>query len=95
MFNENLMLTKTVLSQLVLCLEINHRINRILQFFCSITEHSLSNKMDAYNLAVVIGPSLFPTEEKIAPGAQQRLIKTCELFKVKIIIFNKVSDIKT
>lgn len=40
--------------------------------------------MDAYNLAVVIGPNVFPTDEKIIPGTQQRLMRTCELFKVCI-----------
>lgn len=40
------------------------------------------NKMDAYNLAVVMGPTLLPIEEKLAPHATHRLTKICELFKV-------------
>lgn len=39
--------------------------------------------MDAYNLAVVIGPNLLPTEEKSAPNTV-RVTKTCELFKLLI-----------
>lgn len=49
-----------------------------------VTEFSYANKMDAYNIAVVIGPTILPTEEKIALNAQHRLAKCCELFKLLV-----------
>lgn len=51
------------------------------------TEYSSLNKMDAYNLAVVMGPTLLPIEEKLAPHATHRLTKICELFKVSLSLF--------
>lgn len=42
--------------------------------------------MDAYNLAVVIGPTLLPVDEKLAMNSTQRVTKTCELLKVCIFL---------
>ncbi|KAI4467623.1 rho gtpase activating protein 11a [Holotrichia oblita] len=55
-----------------------------MQFLYQVTEYSMLNKMDAYNLAVVIGPTLLPIEEKLAPHATHRLTKICELFKLLV-----------
>lgn len=41
--------------------------------------------MDSYNLAVIIGPTIFPVDEKLANNTAHRLTKTCELFKVGFI----------
>lgn len=53
-----------------------------MQFLYRVAEYHEFNRMDAYNLAVVIGPTLFPAEEKIPNNATLRMNKTCELFKV-------------
>ncbi|KAK9687853.1 RhoGAP domain [Popillia japonica] len=55
-----------------------------MQFLYQVTEYSMLNKMDAYNLAVVMGPTLLPIEEKLAPHATHRLTKICELFKLLV-----------
>ncbi|KAI4467626.1 rho gtpase activating protein 11a [Holotrichia oblita] len=55
-----------------------------IRFLYQVTEYSMLNKMDAYNLAVVIGPTLLPIEEKLAPHATHRLTKICELFKLLV-----------
>lgn len=38
--------------------------------------------MDSHNLAVVIGPTLFPTEEKLGVTTTNRLTKIRELIQV-------------
>lgn len=55
-----------------------------MQFLYRVAEYHEFNRMDAYNLAVVIGPTLFPAEEKIPNNATLRMNKTCELFKLLI-----------
>ncbi|XP_022904499.2 rho GTPase-activating protein gacN-like isoform X1 [Onthophagus taurus] len=62
----------------------------LMQFLYQITEFSNYNKMDAYNLAVVIGPTLLPVEEKVAPSATHRINKFCEVLKLLIENANQI-----
>lgn len=37
--------------------------------------------MDSYNIAVCLGPSVLPIDDKVALNTQHRLKKWCELFQ--------------
>lgn len=54
-----------------------------MQFLHQVMEFCAYNKMDAYNLSVVIGPTLMPLDEKMVANTA-RLTKICELFKLLI-----------
>ncbi|KRT83583.1 hypothetical protein AMK59_4696, partial [Oryctes borbonicus] len=77
-------LNAVLLSCLLLPSEHLNTLAYFMQFLYRVTECSTLNKMDAYNLAVVMGPTLLPIEEKLAPHATHRLIKICELFKLLV-----------
>ncbi|KAF2885228.1 hypothetical protein ILUMI_20947 [Ignelater luminosus] len=55
-----------------------------MQFLHHVTQFSNVNKMDSYNLSVIIGPTIFPVDEKLANNTTHRITKTCELFKLLI-----------
>ncbi|XP_017777488.1 PREDICTED: serine/arginine repetitive matrix protein 1-like isoform X2 [Nicrophorus vespilloides] len=73
-----------LLSCLLIPMEHLNTLAYFMQFLFRVSEYSPFNKMDAYNLAVVMGPSLLPAEEKLPHNPTQRLTKTCELFKLLI-----------
>lgn len=53
------------------------------------TTHAKMNKMNSYNIAVVIGPNIFPVNEKVAPKNKLMVKKVCDIIKVsnKMYIF--------
>ncbi|GJQ76282.1 hypothetical protein Trydic_g2012 [Trypoxylus dichotomus] len=77
-------LNAVLLSCLLLPSEHLNTLAYFMQFLYRVTEYSTLNKMDAYNLAVVMGPTLLPIEEKLAPHATHRLTKICDLFKLLV-----------
>ncbi|KAJ3649137.1 hypothetical protein Zmor_020895 [Zophobas morio] len=52
----------------------------LLQFLNAVAENSNKNKMNTYNLAVVISPAIFPVDDKLSPTTiQLRTTKVCEI----------------
>ncbi|KAK4885710.1 hypothetical protein RN001_001981 [Aquatica leii] len=72
------------LSCLLLPIEHLNTLAYFMQFLQEVTEYAHLNKMDSYNLAVVIGPTLFPIEEKLLLNSAHRLSKICEICKLLI-----------
>ncbi|KAF5299562.1 hypothetical protein FQR65_LT09367 [Abscondita terminalis] len=77
-------LDAVLLSCLLLPTEHLNTLAYFMQFLQEVTEYSHLNKMDSYNLAVVIGPTLFPIEEKLMLNSAHRLTKFCQLCKLLI-----------
>ncbi|EFA06966.2 rho GTPase-activating protein 11A [Tribolium castaneum] len=74
-----------LLACLLLPLEHLNTLSYLLQFFYDVTQHSVSNKMNAYNLAIVISPAIFPIEEKLSPhNMQMRTAKFCDIVQILI-----------
>ncbi|KAK5647345.1 hypothetical protein RI129_002237 [Pyrocoelia pectoralis] len=73
-----------LLSCLLLPTEHLNTLAYFMQFLHEVSEHSHLNKMDSHNLAIVIGPTLFPIEEKSALNSTQRLKKFCDICKLLI-----------
>ncbi|KAF5304786.1 hypothetical protein FQA39_LY09563 [Lamprigera yunnana] len=73
-----------LLSCLLLPTEHLNTLAYFMEFLQEVTKNSQLNKMDSYNLAVVIGPTLFPIEEKFILNSANRLSKFCELSKLLI-----------
>lgn len=40
------------------------------------------NKMNPYNIAVVVGPNIFPVNEKVAPKNKLMVKKVCDIVRV-------------
>lgn len=62
----------------------------LMQFFNEIAVHAKTNKMNSYNLALLISPNIFPLNEKMAPKNQLMIKKTCEITKIMIENSNKI-----
>ncbi|XP_056639254.1 uncharacterized protein LOC130446807 [Diorhabda sublineata] len=62
----------------------------LMQFFNEIALHAKSNKMNSYNLSLLISPNIFPLNEKMAPKNQLMIKKTCEITKIMIENANKI-----
>ncbi|XP_044263931.1 rho GTPase-activating protein gacJJ-like [Tribolium madens] len=74
-----------LLACLLLPLEHLNTLSYLLQFFYDVTQHSFSNKMNTYNLAIVISPAIFPIEEKLTPyNMQMRTAKFCDIVQILI-----------
>ncbi|CAG9853892.1 unnamed protein product [Phyllotreta striolata] len=56
----------------------------LMQFFNEISAHSNYNKMNSYNLSLLIAPNIFPLNEKLAPKSKLMVKKTCEIVKSMI-----------
>ncbi|CAH1992424.1 unnamed protein product [Acanthoscelides obtectus] len=56
----------------------------VMQFLDEVSSHAKHNKMDAYNLAVLIGPNIFPINEKCVPKNKLMFKKICDIVKLMI-----------
>ncbi|KAK9869240.1 hypothetical protein WA026_002991 [Henosepilachna vigintioctopunctata] len=66
----------------------------LLRFFNAITRHSAQNKMTSLNMAIVIGPNIFPfPQDKSSFSTQHKIKKTCDLVQLLIENANKVGII--
>ncbi|XP_031354296.1 rho GTPase-activating protein 11B-like isoform X1 [Photinus pyralis] len=79
-----------MLSCLLLPTEHLNTLAYFMQFLREVSQHSSLNKMDSHNLAIVMGPTLFPIEEKSAFNSAQRLTKFCDICK---LLIENASDI--
>lgn len=76
------------LACLLLPLEHLNTLTYLMQFLNEVSQHSKKNRMDSYNLAVVIAPTVIPIEEKLnSQTVQIRTTKICEIVRV-CIFFN-------
>nr|CAH7753407.1 unnamed protein product [Callosobruchus chinensis] len=56
----------------------------VMQFLDEVSSHAKHNKMNSYNLAVLIGPNIFPVNEKIVPKNKLMFKKICDIVKLMI-----------
>ncbi|VEN39770.1 unnamed protein product [Callosobruchus maculatus] len=56
----------------------------VMQFLDEVSSHAKYNKMNSYNLAVLIGPNIFPVSEKIVPKNKLMFKKICDIVKLMI-----------
>lgn len=57
------------------------------QFLYEVSTHARVNKMNPYNIAVVVGPNIFPVNEKVVPKNRLIVKKVCDIIKVSVLCF--------
>ncbi|XP_050510477.1 T-cell activation Rho GTPase-activating protein-like [Diabrotica virgifera virgifera] len=62
----------------------------LMQFFNEITLHSDSNRMDSYNLSLIIAPNIFTLTEKISPKNELVVKKTIDITQIMIDNANSI-----
>ncbi|KAL1501514.1 hypothetical protein ABEB36_006821 [Hypothenemus hampei] len=56
----------------------------LMQFFNEVASFSESNKMNSNNLSIVVGPNIFPIDDKLAPKSSLKITKICEITQMLI-----------
>lgn len=93
MILENKKLESTLLLTLLLPQEHLSCLSYLVRFFNTVSQHYVENKMNSSNLAIVVGPTFIPLQDKSSLIAQNRISKTCDLVKLLIENANKVGII--
>ncbi|KAJ8984189.1 hypothetical protein NQ317_011098 [Molorchus minor] len=82
------LIEKKVESTLLACLllppEHLNVLSFLMQFLNEVASQSVYNKMDTYNLAILVGPNIFPISEKVAPKNKLMVTKICDIIKLLI-----------
>ncbi|KAJ8930618.1 hypothetical protein NQ314_016531 [Rhamnusium bicolor] len=55
-----------------------------MQFWNEVANHSNYNKMNSYNIAILVGPNIFPISEKVAPKNKLMVTRVCDIVKLMI-----------
>nr|CAI5839127.1 unnamed protein product [Callosobruchus analis] len=74
----------TLLACLLLPNEHVNVLSFVIQFLDEVSSHAKYNKMNSYNLAVLIAPNIFPVDEKIVPKNKLMHKKICDIVKLMI-----------
>ncbi|KAH1001122.1 hypothetical protein HUJ04_013373 [Dendroctonus ponderosae] len=56
----------------------------LMQFFNEVASFSLHNKMNFSNLSILVGPNIFPIDEKVAPKSSLTITRICEITRLLI-----------
>ncbi|CAG9813716.1 unnamed protein product [Phaedon cochleariae] len=79
-----------LLSCLLLPTEHLNILSYLMQFLNEVASYSKYNKMNSYNISVILGPNIFPVNEKIAPKNKLMVKKTCDIIKFMIDNSNNI-----
>lgn len=56
----------------------------LMQFFYEVSSFSTYNKMTFSNLSILLGPNIFPIDEKMVPKSSLMITKICDITKILI-----------
>ncbi|KAF7272688.1 uncharacterized protein LOC143201564 isoform X1 [Rhynchophorus ferrugineus] len=73
-----------LLSCLLLPCENLNVLSYLMQFFYEVASYSSYNKMCYGNLAILLGPNIFPIDDKIVPKSSLMITKICDITKLLI-----------
>ncbi|CAG9764719.1 unnamed protein product [Ceutorhynchus assimilis] len=56
----------------------------LMQFFYEVASFSVYNKMSFSNLSILVGPNIFPMDDKLAPKSSLTITRICDITKLLI-----------
>ncbi|XP_030756674.1 uncharacterized protein LOC115882610 isoform X2 [Sitophilus oryzae] len=77
-------LESLLLSCLLLPSENLNVLSYLMQFFYEVAGYSSCNKMNFGNLSILVGPNIFPIDEKMVPKSSLMITKICDITKLLI-----------
>nr|XP_023017446.1 rho GTPase-activating protein 11A-like [Leptinotarsa decemlineata] len=82
-----------LLASLLIPMEHLNVLSYLMQFFSEVASHSKHNKMNSFNISILVGPNVFPVNEKVAPKNKLMVKKTCDIVKLMIDNSNNIGVI--
>ncbi|XP_066144058.1 rho GTPase-activating protein 11A-like isoform X2 [Euwallacea fornicatus] len=73
-----------LLSCLLLPSENLNVLSYLMQFFCEVASFSVYNKMNFNNLSILLGPNIFPIDDKSVPKSSLTIMRICDITRLLI-----------
>ncbi|XP_066258989.1 rho GTPase-activating protein 11A-like isoform X2 [Euwallacea similis] len=73
-----------LLSCLLLPSENLNVLSYLMQFFCEVASFSIYNKMNFNNLSILLGPNIFPIDDKSVPKSSLTIMRICDITRLLI-----------